>query len=820
MTQINLPPHTVEAKRFLKLLDPAGNGFTFQTFHDKRPGTKPELARVVESPAQPELLQLHAHGAGIYITVNETDSKGRKLENIKRIRAVWQEDDGGFDSEFPLAPSMVVETSPGRRHRYWLVSDDWPADEKGRADFAAVMERMVESYGSDKNAKDITRVLRLPGFLHRKNGSPHLVHIIEASERRYSRADIIAAFPPVERQKKQESQREWKPRGDDDQRIRDALFCISADDRDVWLQIGMALKDRFGDSGRSLWDEWSRRSDKNNERDQDKTWKSLKRSGITIATLFHHAKQAGWNEERPRGNGANGAQASEQQPNAPQSKETLHNWDDPDISLLDDRRGDLPEFPVDVFTPAWQDWLLRASHGAGVRPDHVALPLLGVASSLIGTARRVRASRSWSEPMTLWACVVAASGDRKTPGLNVTVRALDLIEKNNSADVSAKRLTHETKVQKAKEVQKRWKEDREAALKFDPPKEPPPMPADAIDPGNFIEPRLYATDPTIERLAALLLARPRGMILIRDELAGLFANMGRYSGGSDRPFWLEAWNGGRHVVERVSGSISVDHLMIGVVGSFQPDKLARAFAGDEDGMYGRFLYGWPLAPDYRPLTNDAAEVEPELQSALTALIRLPSEDVEGVFSPQAVWLSDDALARFEEFRKLVDAKKRGLDGHERQWFVKGETMVLRLAGTLAFMAWAIELGQPSSTGLDGITGSLEPRTVGEQYISAAIRLWGEYLWPHARASLRQIGLSDRHKHARRVLQWLKANAGVAEISIKNIRRDALAQSLDAKETEEVLNGLTKAGWLRRKPAEPASGPGRPAHRWLVNPALY
>ena len=134
-----------------------------------------------------------------------------------------------------------------------------------------------------------------------------------------------------------------------------------------------------------------------------------------------------------------------------------HGWDDPDWTLLDDRRGELPDFPIDVLTPAWQEWLLRACHGAGVRPEHVAVPLIGVASSLIGTARRVRASTSWSEPMTLWTCIVADSGDRKTPGLNVTRRALDLIEKNNSAATSAKRLAHATLAQKAKEALKQWK---------------------------------------------------------------------------------------------------------------------------------------------------------------------------------------------------------------------------------------------------------------------------------------------------------------------------------------------------------------------------
>jgi uncharacterized protein DUF3987 len=489
-----------------------------------------------------------------------------------------------------------------------------------------------------------------------------------------------------------------------------------------------------------------------------------------------------------------------------------HIWVDPDWSILDDRRGELPDFPIDTFTEPWQEWLQRAAHGAGVTIGHIAVPLLAVTSSLIGTARRVRASRSWSEPMTLWACVVATSGDRKTPGLNVTLRALNLIEKGNSAAISVARLAHETRIQKSKEAHKKWKDERQAAIDAKPPRQPPSMPIDAIDPGDFISPRLYATDPTIESLAPLLLARPRGMTLIRDELSGLFSNMGRYSGGNDRPFWLESWNGGRHVVERVSRSIVVDHLLVGVVGGFQPDKLARAFAGDEDGMYGRFLYGWPSPPDYRPLTNEVSEVEPEFQSALTALVRLPSEDADGAFAPQDVGLSEDAFAKFEEFRQFVDKTKRGLDGRERQWFVKGETQVLRLAGTLAYMAWAISLGAPMSDGVAGINNALEPKAIAEQFIVAAVRLWLEFFWPHARAALRQIGLSERHANTRRVLRWIKAN-GKDEVSREEVRREALGQSLDADQTQHLLDGLVKAGWLREITTKT---PGRTRRRWQVN----
>jgi len=224
------------------LIDPAAQNFTFQTFHDLG------LGGVVRCTSdRSEVLRLYERGAGVYVTVNETDLTGRKSENIKRIRAVWQEDDDGYEGIFPIDPSLVVESSPRRFHRYWLIADDWTADNQGRADFANVMERMVKSYGCDNNAKDISRVLRVPGFLHRKEPMRHhMVHIVEDSGRRYTREQILRASPPVERQKPQ--RKEWHANDSDDERIADALRAIPADDRDVWLQVGMALKDELGDS--------------------------------------------------------------------------------------------------------------------------------------------------------------------------------------------------------------------------------------------------------------------------------------------------------------------------------------------------------------------------------------------------------------------------------------------------------------------------------------------------------------------------------------------------------------------------------------------
>src|SRR5262245_21114731 len=196
------PRNAAQVQRYLRLLDPNAEWFTFQLFTDQENKPNPDpLAKVLTvNKVRRSVLDPYEQGhAGVWVTVNETNGKGRKAADIARVRAVWQEDDDGYEGELPLEPSMVVETSPGRYHRYLLVEGDWPADEQGRKDFAGVMARMVADYGSDKSAKDISRVLRVPGFLHRKNpDAPHMVAMVGGNGLRYTREEILKAFPAPE----------------------------------------------------------------------------------------------------------------------------------------------------------------------------------------------------------------------------------------------------------------------------------------------------------------------------------------------------------------------------------------------------------------------------------------------------------------------------------------------------------------------------------------------------------------------------------------------------------------------------------------------
>ena len=128
-------------------------------------------------------------GFGIFATVNSFNGPRRK-ENLTRINAWAIDMDEGTKekmhaklSAFCLTPSLIVETKRGFQ-AYWCAAD-------GKANHwdLIVLERLVPYFGSDPNARDLCRILRVPGFLHLKDPSdPFKVravwkHVVSYTER-------------------------------------------------------------------------------------------------------------------------------------------------------------------------------------------------------------------------------------------------------------------------------------------------------------------------------------------------------------------------------------------------------------------------------------------------------------------------------------------------------------------------------------------------------------------------------------------------------------------------------------------------------------
>ena len=74
--------------------------------------------------------------------------------------------------------------------------------------------------------------------------------------------------------------------------LEEALTFVLADDYDLWIQTGMALKGVPG--GFALWDAWSQKSDKYEREVMQGKWDSFASEGVTYRSIFYHAKMQGW----------------------------------------------------------------------------------------------------------------------------------------------------------------------------------------------------------------------------------------------------------------------------------------------------------------------------------------------------------------------------------------------------------------------------------------------------------------------------------------------------------------------------------------------
>ena len=138
-------------------------------------------------------------GHGVFFCVIELDrgldpAKQRTSQMVTRCRAVFIDDDiecNEHRTDFPLAPSIIVQSSPGKYHYYWLTSTE------DVADWEKVMNGLVVTERGDPSARDLVRVMRVPGFKHLK-GEPFTTDVVGGSLEVFDWELIRATWPPTD----------------------------------------------------------------------------------------------------------------------------------------------------------------------------------------------------------------------------------------------------------------------------------------------------------------------------------------------------------------------------------------------------------------------------------------------------------------------------------------------------------------------------------------------------------------------------------------------------------------------------------------------
>jgi hypothetical protein len=735
-----------EAARFLRRLTGRDDAPAhFQTFDDSD-AKRPTLARSRCQSLASMLTAvngLQARGAGVFVGVNAMRGSRRSKAHFAHSCAVFVDDDTRRSepiTDWPIAPHMVVESSPGKFHYYWFTHTD-DADE-----WLAVMKGIASRYGTDATVCTLERVMRLPGSWHLKDPSaPHRVRIVWIDDERpaYPWAEIVAAFP-IDNPTRTATDEPQVDRADigallatianAEPGVHDAMTRAAAHlaahcvPQSTTLALLSALLDK-GDDGSPRMR--SHRAD-------------LPR---IVASGYGKFYFPGDDIE---------ARA-------------------PDPLDMFAAPGTQPEFDLRDYPPVIANLAADIARRMGCDPITAAWTAIVVAAALIDDAVTVQVKANdttWRESARLWVAILGDPSTKKSPPMSAVLVAVRKLEAALWADFKVRFAQWEMQAAEAKKVS-RPEPDRPTAE------------------------RIAVNDTTIEALFGVLSGNPAGVLAVHDELSGWFGSHDAYrpAGTSkDRAFYLTAYNGGGYIVDRVkAGTQFIANASLCILGGIQPDPMRR-IAGklDDDGLLQRFVV-LPVAP-----ATAGADVAADTAAlaAWDAAVRRLYESRDGLFGawprvvrfdPAAQVLIDDARARLYTLaRNPTTDRKFGAA------LAKGEAQLARIA--LVFHCLSDTAGPD---------GRAPGATIVARTAAMAVRVFERLVVPAAASFYADIvGVSESHTDARWIAGYVLAHRleTVAARDLYRAARDLRGD--DGKHRiAAAMSQLELAGWVHARLSE-------------------
>ena len=300
-------------------------------------------------------------------------------------------------------------------------------------------------------------------------------------------------------------------------------------------------------------------------------------------------------------------------------------------------------------------------------------------SGVVKLGTEVIASRAadYRVPLNLYGALVARSGAKKSPLSRLLVS----------------KPTEDLRIELARSHSRAMEDWTEQNRGVKPSERPDPPKA----------PYLSISDATAEALAQQLQVqedRGLGLLLHRDELAGLFGNLNQYRSGrgSDSEQLLEAYDGSgfRSLrVAAVNGGRAYSRCHLSIWGTIQPAVL-QALVGDGDasGLWARYLF-IPLPEVVVRLAHEESDEEADASEAAGALLakacshvyKLPRTSLTLDRGARKVFMDYEARCQTEALGAALPAQG-ALMG-------KAPGKVLRVAALLHLL-WTWEAGMPHS----------------------------------------------------------------------------------------------------------------------------
>lgn len=468
-----------------------------------------------------------------------------------------------------------------------------------------------------------------------------------------------------------------------------------------------------------------------------------------------------------------------------------------------------PVSPFDVeqhLPPCLAGYVRDQAELMGTPPETIAAPLVVAMGAALGNRVGIRPKRhdsTWMTGGNFWGFTCASPGRMKSETVARGLAPLKALEKDLSARHKVKRDQYEVdKVRyevELAEFKKLVKSGATGVVVPQPPEEPKPE-------------RLIAVDATVAKLGEICAASPHGVLIERDEITGLLAQLGAVGHEGDREFYLTGWNGGtNYKVDRIGrGSLDIPRLTLSMYGGIQPGKLndyvrqtTKGGAG-ADGLLARFQVA--TCPDYDQTFRNVDRL-PNLEAqemAFNAARHLFEIDPTAIGAKAIpgterhyLQFTNEAQDLFDKWRERLENGLRKGDLHPalESHYAKYRSLIPKLA----LIFHLVEDGTGPVT-IDALT--------------MAIR-WGNFLKAHARriyagalhgADLATKALADK----------VKAGKVPNPFRARDVYRAGWAGLSDKSDVEPAIDGLLDAGWIRE---EVIKGAGRATVRYWINPKI-
>jgi hypothetical protein len=363
--------------------------------------------------------------------------------------------------------------------------------------------------------------------------------------------------------------------------LKAALEMINADDRDIWIKVGMALHHQYqgNDEGFYLWDEWSQPSHKYNIHEMPSKWKSFKRDNagktVTAASILALTNSQN-SDEKPK-------------------------------PLTESTHKVMP-FDADKMLPSKLARFVKTiSESMLCPPDFIGAGMIPMLCSLIGSKAAIQPKpddTSWKIYPVAWGMLIAEPSQLKTPALQKILDPIEEIQKQLDGKYQDNKHTHECAVLFFEAEEKEAKSKIQKAVKSGKEDEAMEKITTLSEqkPTAPLERNLIANDATVEKLQVMMYDNQSvnanaGMLFFRDELSSLLDSLDREEKVNDRGFMVQCYNGyGRYSVHRMTrDKVIIEYPNACVLGGIQPSRLMRqvkkAIEGTaNDGLLQRFQF--------------------------------------------------------------------------------------------------------------------------------------------------------------------------------------------------------------------------------------